>query len=89
MKLTLAVYKNIRFNYTQIEETRCAEGNEAVVQMTQSVDVEFPELSAEVTVPQEIAFHEKAKATVQTAAALEVKKIDETISKLRAITHQP
>jgi len=84
----IAMYRNIQYRYVNIEPEGYDKDHEDFVRISEFVEVEFEELGPEVTVPKEIEFHEKAKATVQTVAALEVEKIDDKIRNLQALTHQ-
>lgn len=85
--MKMAQFRNIQYGYINIETERY-EDQEDFVRITEYVDIEFTELSAEVTVPKEIEFFEKARETVKVAAALEVEKINDKIQNLRALTHQ-
>ena len=84
----VAQYKDLEYGYTTISDEGLSKCN-SYVRITEYVDVAFRPLPAEVTVPAEVEALEKAKEAARQKYAEAAAKIDERISKLLAITHQP
>ena len=84
----VAEYKDLKYGYNTISDDgldRCKE----YVRVSEFADVTFQPLPAEVTVPAEIEALEKTKEAASLAFLKIAKGIDDRISKLLAITHQP
>ncbi len=87
--MKLAKYKHLQHEYTTIDKSGWMDGADSgYVRLTEFVEVEFTDLPAEVTVPQEVAALEKAKEAAAVKYQGIVSTIDDKISKLLAITHE-
>ena len=84
----IAQFKSIESDYLTYDDeglARCS----SFIRTSEYVDVDFPLLSPDVIVPLEVAALKRAKAEAVKKHAAVVATIDERISKLLAITHQP
>ena len=86
--MKIAEFKSLEFEWTTFAD-ESYEDYSGYFRLTEYVDVEFVPLPAEVTVPIEIAALEKIKEKAAKKHAGIIATIDDRISKLLAITHQP
>lgn len=86
--MRVAVFRSLPYDFEGVEEAD-HEDMDDYVRITEYVDIQFTELSAEEVVPASIEKYNKMKASVDEQHLKAVATIDEKIALLRAITHQP
>jgi hypothetical protein len=91
--MSIAIYKVadgvLSGSFTLNEVDEWIEKSSGYIRMTEPLDVEFTRLPAEETLDAEVGALEREREKIVAEKTAAIARIDDRISKLRAITHQP
>lgn len=86
---TIALYRNLEYNYMIVGETKDSWDNDPnYLRVSEPLEVTFKDLPDDELVKAQVESLQARKSEIRATAELKVQAIDEQISKLMALTYQ-
>lgn len=87
MKMKLAKWRNVRVGYEVVTDEWC-DGHNDYIRLSEFVEVDFPALSVDAVIAQEVAVLDKKIDDIQTRALVEMTQLRQRKQELLALTSE-